>query len=419
MEAQMAGLLEGLNAASGKAGRNWTDWDIYLANAGADIGDVQQKLEPGKAKLRDVDDGCSSLVKWVKGRELYASQITWTEFNSMIRIYKRYNFNFRRGPASSAFMPGREMTFSGYPLSITSGDDFYQITDSSLVAMETTNGVNNQTLYDLYVVPETVMEFYRSMIANRLADSGQQWASIFSYANSGTYNNQWIVVSYLEFDRSSPVLQPGTVWVLEQVPGFIVAADQTTFVSETTMWKSFNTPFYPFIFNISGQQELVDQYGDWFTWAKTPRSLIFDRNGASVASDVDMMKIMRYNKFQTDPLSKCDCTPLGASGENAIAARSDLNPANGTYPFSALGRRQHGAIDAKVTSSEHLRERRTWIISGPTADNQPPFDWSTANFPLIRHEGMPDRWDFSWNLVKFPDIRDSAKRPVVLAQRKN
>lgn len=59
---------------------------------------------------------------------------------------------------------------------------------------------------------------------------------------------------------------------------------------------------------------------------------------------------MRYNDYQHDPLSVCDCNPP-YSAENAIAARCDLNPANGLYPFPALGHRQHGATDAKITST--------------------------------------------------------------------
>lgn len=55
----------------------------------------------------------------------------------------------------------------------------------------------------------------------------------------------------------------------------------------------------------------------------------------------------RYNDYTHDPLSRCNCTPP-YSGENAISARSDLNPANGTYPFSALGHRSHGGMDMKV-----------------------------------------------------------------------
>ena len=58
-----------------------------------------------------------------------------------------------------------------------------------------------------------------------------------------------------------------------------------------------------------------------------------------------MIKLMRYNNFEKDPLSKCDCEPLGASGENAISARCDLNPLSGHYPFGALGHRSHGGTN--------------------------------------------------------------------------
>ena len=55
--------------------------------------------------------------------------------------------------------------------------------------------------------------------------------------------------------------------------------------------------------------------------------------------DIDsMIKLMRYNNYTMDPLSKCDCNPP-YSGENAISARNDLNPRNGTYPFHALSHR--------------------------------------------------------------------------------
>ena len=57
----------------------------------------------------------------------------------------------------------------------------------------------------------------------------------------------------------------------------------------------------------------------------------------------------RYNNFQHDPLARCSCSPP-YSGENGISARSDLNPANGTYPFGALAHRCHGGTDNKVSS---------------------------------------------------------------------
>lgn len=60
------------------------------------------------------------------------------------------------------------------------------------------------------------------------------------------------------------------------------------------------------------------------------------------------LSLIRYNNFKEDPLSQCDGCDPPANGENAISARSDLNPANGTYPFGALRQRSHGGTDMKV-----------------------------------------------------------------------
>lgn len=62
----------------------------------------------------------------------------------------------------------------------------------------------------------------------------------------------------------------------------------------------------------------------------------------------------RYNDFLHDPLSLCKACRPQPNGENAISARSDLNPANGSYPFQALQQRSHGGIDAKVCQGPGL-----------------------------------------------------------------
>ena len=67
------------------------------------------------------------------------------------------------------------------------------------------------------------------------------------------------------------------------------------------------------------------------------------------------ISLFRYNNFKEDPLSKCDGCDPPANGENAISARSDLNPANGTYPFGALRQRSHGGTDMKVLTVTLLK----------------------------------------------------------------
>ncbi len=72
----------------------------------------------------------------------------------------------------------------------------------------------------------------------------------------------------------------------------------------------------------------------------------FSRNN-NIFINTELLCFYRSNNFKNDPLSRCDCTPP-YSGENAISCRSELNPKNGTYPFAALGFRDHGATDMKV-----------------------------------------------------------------------
>ena len=109
-----------------------------------------------------------------------------------------------------------------------------------------------------------------------------------------------------------------------------------------------------------------------------------------------MWRLMRSNDFLHDPLSVCNCTPIH-NGENAIAARSDLNPAGGKYPWGALGHRNHGATDTKITSVELAASLRFLAESGPPhySESCPPFSWAAADFAATTpHEGLPDTWTF-------------------------
>lgn len=109
---------------------------------------------------------------------------------------------------------------------------------------------------------------------------------------------------------------------------------------------------------------MVRQYGSFFSHDNCPRGQIFARDHSQVTDMDSLLALMRwveiysiiiiiklfllrYNDYQHDPLSKCDCTPP-YSAENAISARSDLNPSNGTYPIPAEGHRCHGGTDNKV-----------------------------------------------------------------------
>lgn len=73
------------------------------------------------------------------------------------------------------------------------------------------------------------------------------------------------------------------VCIARQVPGHIHYGDITSAMMEQGgYWASYNIPYYQDIFNVSGCQQLVQQYGDWFTYDKHPRALMFARNHGNV-----------------------------------------------------------------------------------------------------------------------------------------
>jgi len=58
-----------------------------------------------------------------------------------------------------------------------------------------------------------------------------------------------------------------------------------------------------------------------------------------------------------------------------------------------------GGIDAKVTNLQHMKSMETIAISGPSFQNQPPFEFK-GEFDNTPHLGMPQLWQFQWQQMK-------------------
>lgn len=374
--------------------------DLFWMNIFGDLEDLEPALDPNDEfnKTRILGSGsCSALIKILPNNsDLYVAHDTWNSYQSMLRILKKYDFAYHWTQGHNGrhkIVPGKTLTFSGYPGVIYSGDDF-TISSSGLTITETTIGNSNKELWKFVKPHGRILEGFRSLIANRLAKTGKMWSHIFARRNSGTYNNQWMVVDYKKFKPGKKLPRKGLLWILEQLPGHIHMDDLTSVLTAKSYWPSYNTPYYKDIFNMSGSPANVKKFGDWFTYDKTPRALIFKRDHRTVKDLDSMIKVMRYNNFQKDPLSKCDCDPP-FSAENAISARNDLNPANGTYPFGSLGHRSHGGTDMKLTSSKMAQNLQFVAYGGPTYDDLPPFQWSKVDFAFnTPHFGHPDLWQF-------------------------
>ncbi|XP_037114119.1 putative phospholipase B-like 2 [Syngnathus acus] len=363
---------------------------FLLFQMGGDLEDLESALNKSSLTQPLGSGSCSALIKLLpNNKDLLVSHDTWNTYQSMLRIMKKYSFAFKVSPSNNLILPGRIQAFSSYPGSIFSGDDFY-ILSSGLVTQETTIGNSNPALWKFVQPTGTVMEWLRNIVANRLAVTATAWAEVFSQYNSGTYNNQWMIVDYNNFTPGKTNIMKDLFVVLEQIPGKIIFMDKTEELLQKGYWASYNIPYYEEIFNASGCNELVKKFGPWFSLDQNPRAQIFKRDQKNITDVASMMRLMRYNNFKEDPLSRCqDCNPP-KNGENAISARSDLNPANGTYPFGALGQRSHGGTDMKMTSYGMFRRYEMLAVSGPTWDQVPPFQWSTSPYKDLLHMGQPD-----------------------------
>ena len=101
-----------------------------------------------------------------------------------------------------------------------------------------------------------------------------------------------MIVDYNQFTPNQP-LRDGLLTVLEQIPGYIVWEDKTDVLRTQSHWPSYNLPYYPFIYNISGVYDAYLKYGDFFSYTNSPRANIFRRDHSNVSDVNSMIKMMR------------------------------------------------------------------------------------------------------------------------------
>nr|XP_027205368.1 putative phospholipase B-like 2 [Dermatophagoides pteronyssinus] len=337
---------------------------------------------------------CSALIKILPNRkDIYVSHVTFANLKSMLRIMKRYNLNYRTSNSKTLVM-------SSYPGTLFSIDDYY-ILSEHMIVQETTIHNYNLELYKKISINEMIFEFLRTMVANRLARNGQEWSKIFSYYNSGTYNNQFMIIDYKKFQPDQQKIQPNFLWILEQMPGIIIANDMTEILLKQTYWPSYNVPYFKDIYNISNTNEMFRKFGEHYSYDKCGRAQIFKRDHNNVLNLKTMYHLMRYNNFYNDPLSRCNCTPP-YTGYRAISSRCDLNDPNGHYPLDAYSFRSSAGLDVKLTNYNHSKLLQMIAVSGPTYDQVPVFSWQTTKLKNIKHLDQPIEWKFKpiltdWN----------------------
>ncbi|RYG55877.1 hypothetical protein EON66_04245, partial [archaeon] len=218
---QQRGMHEGY-LATAPAAKRLSFMQYYAATMSGDMDDLSTVFNVTKIKSLRSSSHCSVLIKPVGNinapTELLATHTTWGSFETLTRVYKMYDMPLTLTDAQRDVIPGRYMAFSSYPATLfryvgsrargrahtrarvcvcvcvyvcyevrpcsdCSDDDWY-ITGANMTITETTIENHNASLWQ-YVVPTTVLDWTRNMAANRLANSGKEWTTLFARENSG------------------------------------------------------------------------------------------------------------------------------------------------------------------------------------------------------------------------------------------
>lgn len=398
---QFEGLIVGYQSAARKANLPILKrTDLLVLNSLGDIMDLVpmlnratapawDSLAPAEAAARLATSGhCSALIR-VAGdlSDLFFGHTTWFHYTFMNRIYKHYEF------ALDASDPARgQLSFPSYPGLLSSLDDLY-LTGGGLAVMETTNDVLDLSLYS-HTSHDALLAWQRVRAALAVATDGKSWVEAMCRHNSGTYNNQYMVLDLPRFSPGHP-LAPGLLWVMEQLPGRCVSGDRTSDL-ERGYWPSYNVPYFREVYDAMGYSQLAARLrsrGPKFAdvaagldYQLAPRATIFRRDQGAAASLAGMARLLRFNDWRHDNYSK-------ANPYWSICARGDLDPSRP---------RASGCTDTKVTSASLARRRAVLAVNGPTAEQQPLFDWASVPPALsgVPHRGLAKVYDFEFEMQR-------------------
>ena len=392
MVTQFNGMLDGINSQLNAGSPRWNATMLILLSSQGDLCDLTAAFPAKSDTKRNAwrnmsrsefeawfvrNTHCSSIVKVPKSQDdIFFAHATWQSFTFALRIFKTLTFNYRD-------VAMKTIQFSSYPGAFVSTDDFH-VLDSGLVVMETSLSVFNTSIYKALSAENTLLSWMRVMIANRLATTPTEWSVLFSKFNSGTYNNQWMILD-INHAKHADKLPPGTLVVVEQMPGAIQSGDMTHYLANGGYWPSYNIPYFTELFDLAGYPEAIKQQGpNMLSYNGCVRAKIFAQRQSSVASLDDLKFLMQYNDYQHDPLS------LG-NPVYAIAARGDIRSVNNTSPQT------FGGIDAKVASaSDYWDNTRVFAWSGPTPQ-QPVFSFANTTAAVTGpHAGVPTTFNFGF-----------------------
>lgn len=343
-----------------------------------------------------VDGRCSAFIKLLKdengkAQDLLVGHTTWGESDEMIRMYKYNKMEFE----GNDDLPFSSMTFSAYPGTLSSTDDYY-ITNHRLVITETTIEVVDINLYSFMKTSKTYLPNYmRVLAASRFAKTAKEWVDIFSKTNSGTYSSQWLVLDYKEFEKIKGSNTPpkNLFYMLEQIPNRIIKKDVTKYLWDKQYFGSYNRAFFDES-NVDLHQALINNlYGPIIgDYKYSRRGKQFKFLEGEVKGLKSIMETMRYNGYK---MNRFPGDSSNKSPASAISARYDIKDNKKLFI---------GGTDAKVTNYEFVKDMISIAVEGPTNDlhnpNLQPYKFADKKIPEMLD--IPE-------IIKFPFIKIDPK----------
>lgn len=352
-------------------------------------------------KYKHKNSHCTALIRINDDfSEMFIGHNTWDDYYTAVRILKTYEFNYNDDAKYS-----RKVSFTSFPGKLSSTDDYY-VTSNRLVVQETTNAPLKEEIFS-QIKPNAYLNWVRTMIANRLSTNAEEWINNFTEKNSGTYNNQYMIVDLKLIDLKNKKLEDKAFMINEQTPLKTYTKDVTSVLRNQKYWPSFNTPYFPEVRKAFGYEELTEKImtngsedekfiiNSTLGYETNDRFLLLKRIAPTV-NNLDQFKaVFRYNNYKIDKES------LNRPGFS-LSSRFDLD--------TGAQRMCMGAYDAKVLAITDIKENgegKFHAILGPTEgekeSNIGPLVWSeNETCKNYSHLGIRDYFLFRWIEYEFP-----------------
>ncbi len=263
---------------------------------------------------------CSAIFKTSADlKDIYYGHSSWFTYSATNRIYKHYHF-------LDSLFAATSMSFSSYAGYMSSLDDFY-LMNSGLVMIQTSLSVLDKKRLAMQE-KNGLLAWHRVRNANAIATTGPEWAELLGYQNSGTYNNEYMVLNlnkFRDFESGSGANNPEPeplkdelLYLVEQIPRLVAHGDVTP-ILRYGYFPSYNEPYFKEVYVAAGYAAYVNKTHDFEeTHSLAPRATIFRRDQHEADSHEGVMKILRSNNYKVDPLSK-------GSPRKAVCSRGDLD----------------------------------------------------------------------------------------------